>query len=260
LVLVTDAERPRKGIDASLLAYGSVVLSVGAMVIAIASTSGPALSPETRILPASVPTTGDVSRSSALTEQFKNVQSVTVQQETTIGQLRTMLERQRAEFAEFRTKAEAEVAKLKGYQEVLQMLFKDGRLGRKSVVKLDPTSREFQRVDTDTGFLLVSCKTAVPYLDGYKVMIQIGNPFLVTFTDFHVDAWWGRPQGQNEDYIKWRGDLQHKQFNCTQSLSAGRWNDVELILSPAEPEHVKHIEITIETPRLSLLAPDPTSR
>jgi hypothetical protein len=130
----------------------------------------------------------------------------------------------------------------------------------KSII-LDLSSKNFSRVDTGAGLFLVSCQDVVPYLDGYKLKLHIGNPLLMTANGLTVRARWGRPfpeRGGGElTYDHWHSQLRTKDFELVETIQPGRWNAVELILSQTEAREIGYVEVSLETKLVSLAAPVP---
>jgi len=61
-----------------------------------------------------------------------------------------------------------------------------------SSVSIDPASpKSFQRLDSAAGSFFVSLSDVVPFLDGYKVVLNVGNPLEVTYSGFTLDVKWG---------------------------------------------------------------------
>jgi len=142
------------------------------------------------------------------------------------------------------------------------------RLNRKWA-EVDTASHAFSTIDTEYGVLFVSCKDAQPYLDGYKLLLEVGNPSGASFGNSTIKTKWGpkhpvfpgtkeRP-AKAEDVIKyseavakWKQELREKDFPLTQHLAAGSWNPVEIVLSPAKAEDVGHLKLSIEPKTISL--------
>lgn len=149
---------------------------------------------------------------------------------------------------------------LEKFREGFRMLMDSGILsGRTKLVALDPASKAYGRLDTATGFFLVSCQDVQPYLDGYKVILHIGNPLGVRFVGFKITARWGpRYTGEDNDYesyAKWMGGLKARDFAFADVLEAGRWNEVELVLTQTTAQQVGYIQVSLDTNTVSLLVP-----
>lgn len=116
-----------------------------------------------------------------------------------------------------------------------------------------PSSKGYQRIDTNCGYFLVSLNEIKPYADGCKVILHVGNPSMVTYSGFILKAKWGKRFEKGEKFIDWVNSLKEKEEKFTQELSPGRWNKIELIVSPAKPEQVSYLKVSMETDVVSLL-------
>jgi hypothetical protein len=113
----------------------------------------------------------------------------------------------------------------------------------------------YQKLNIPTGFFLISIIDTKPYLDGYKVYLNIGNPFFITYGDIKCKVKWGikNENFKREKYIEWWQSLRKKEISFTQEIKPGSWNKVELILVPAKPEELGYIKLDIETDYISLI-------
>jgi hypothetical protein len=131
-------------------------------------------------------------------------------------------------------------------------------------VPLDPTEKGYGRINTISGFFLVSVRDVRPYLDGYRVSLEIGNPTTARYNGFKLKLTWEMPmpeQGEGESderYSKrveeWASKpAKEKEFAFTETLYPGSWNRITLVISPATAEELKQLEITsMQTDQLSL--------
>ncbi|MEW6408644.1 MAG: hypothetical protein AB1488_00830 [Nitrospirota bacterium] len=88
--------------------------------------------------------------------------------------------------------------------EMSDLKFKIEMLIRKSVV-LDPSSlKHYERIDTSSGFFLISLEDVTPYLDGYKLILSIGNPSSATYAGFTLRVKWGKRYYDSGEYLKWK--------------------------------------------------------
>ena len=109
-------------------------------------------------------------------------------------------------------------------------------------VILDATAQaRYQPIETGVGKLLVILRSAEPYLDGYKLIISFGNPYACELKGLEVTASVGTNKMQK--------------FSFPSAFKSGWWTDVELILSPARSEDLKHIELWADTDTVSLYVP-----
>lgn len=113
----------------------------------------------------------------------------------------------------------------------------------------------YQRIDTTGGTFLVSFQNAVPYVDGFKVTCNFGNPSSGTFNGFKLKAKWG-PRFDRKDkslnYAQWQASLREKELSLTDSLKAASWNPVSFVLSPAKPDAFGYLELSMDTDNVSL--------
>jgi len=137
--------------------------------------------------------------------------------------------------------------------------------------ELDPTAKGFTVVKADNGHFLVSCENVVPYGDGQKITMSIGNPYNMTFQGITLTARWGpRPpaippissgddSGAFHDWSvahrAWQDSLRKRRISLTDDLLPGHWNRVTMVLAPAKVEEVGFIGVSIETDRISLYKP-----
>ena len=71
----------------------------------------------------------------------------------------------------------------------------------------------FQRLDTELGPFLVSVEGIIPYLNGHKLSLNIGNPSMSEFNGFTLKAKWGetfKPKGE-VTYADWEESLKSKE-------------------------------------------------
>ena len=112
---------------------------------------------------------------------------------------------------------------------------------------LDVSVKGYQRIDTNCGFFLISIKEAKPYLDGYKIILNIGNPSTIVYSGFTLKVKWGKRFEKGEKYADWSKSLKEKEEKFTQELRPGVWNKIELVLSPAKPEQLGYLKISMKT-------------
>ena len=152
-------------------------------------------------------------------------------------------------------------------------------------VAIDPDSQAYQQLQTPFGVLLVCTKSVTPYLDGYKVKVQIGNPYNITFKGFKLEHWVvtsgkisfqeARDQGFKPPPLSTEGQLSHSGTDTvklslgppqrlphfskswaiedrTEILQPGSWNDVEFTVAPATSEDIRHLRMSIDLNEVNL--------
>lgn len=127
-------------------------------------------------------------------------------------------------------------------------------------VTLDPTSLDkYERLDIKNGFLLVSLRSVEPYLNGIKAVVDVGNPLTASFNGFKISTKWGKPFDYKnwtpERYSEWQATLQSRDQSFTETLNAGSWTPVQLLLPNTPPAQFGYLEVSFETNNISLKRP-----
>jgi hypothetical protein len=117
---------------------------------------------------------------------------------------------------------------------------------------LDLASKNYQRLDTDMGSFMVAAESVEPYLDGYKVVLSIGNPMLATFNGFKLRVEWATSITKAADYETWEKTRQQKEISFTEPLQPGRWNQVELLLPSTKPDQLGYFNLSLDISTISL--------
>jgi len=142
-----------------------------------------------------------------------------------------------------------EVDDLKSRVDGLSLNFRFSQ-NRNHTVLLDPAEKGYQRIDSEDGFFLLSTKDVAPYLDGYRLLVEVGNPTTIRYVGFKIKVRWGPTQldfGDNDKTMK-RRELA---FPATQY--PGSWTIVTIPISPATSEEAHNVVIeAIETNTVSL--------
>jgi hypothetical protein len=132
-----------------------------------------------------------------------------------------------------------------------------GKQNRQDYISLNLAEHTFQRVDTDTGFFLISVAEAVPYLNGYKLNLNIGNPSYASYSGAKVKVKWGKtydaPKYTDKSFDEWQKSIQEKEITLTNVLDAGSWNTVEIILIPATTEQLGFVTLSMSTDTVRLI-------
>jgi hypothetical protein len=134
-------------------------------------------------------------------------------------------------------------------------------LGQYKSAVLDPGERGFSRLDTSLGSFVVSLQDVTPYADGVRVRLNVGNltTAMVKGGTFRVK--WGprKPPLRGEDYAlrysEWTKALREKSIEFQDDLRSGAWNSVTLSLVGLPPAQFGYLELSMETPTISLLQP-----
>jgi len=114
---------------------------------------------------------------------------------------------------------------------------------------VDPNSKGYSLLDSDLTRLLVVTENVEPYLDGYKIHLQIGNPCAADFTGFDLI---GYTYKTNDIF----GTMHTFTNNMTDVLKSKCWNRIDFILAPASAEELRNLALRVQTKTLSLVLPD----
>jgi hypothetical protein len=91
----------------------------------------------------------------------------------------------------------------------------------------------------------------VPYLNGYKIVLKIGNPLSVSYSGFTAKIKWAKKYDYNqyaaESYDAWQKSVQEKEVSFTDDLERGTWNKIELIVTPATAEQLGYVNLSLST-------------
>lgn len=128
---------------------------------------------------------------------------------------------------------------------------------RHDSITLNLTEHTFQRLDTDTGFFLISVEEVVPYLNGYKLRLKIGNPSSADYAGPKITVKWNKQYPYDKytqaSFEEWQKAGQEKDASLTDILASGSWNKVEVIIAPATVEQLGFVTLTMSTDTVRLL-------
>jgi len=132
----------------------------------------------------------------------------------------------------------------------------DQKQDTSKAIQLDPSTHGFQRLDSDNGSFLVSVKDASPYLNGYRLKLNIGNPSNATFSNVTIKVRWARAYNWNSftssSYKQWQSSVHEKEITLTSDLQPGSWNAVDIDLVPASADELGYLELSMSSPSVIL--------
>jgi hypothetical protein len=104
---------------------------------------------------------------------------------------------------------------------------------------------------------LISVKDAAPYLNGYKLHLNIGNPLSASYSGVKVKVRWARAYDFTKyteaSFDDWQKSVQEKATSLVDVLAAGTWNNVEVILAPATTEQLEFVTLSMSTDTVRLI-------
>jgi hypothetical protein len=83
-----------------------------------------------------------------------------------------------------------------------------------------PTSEGFQRIDTTLGSFAVSIKDVVPYGDGTKLTVKVGNPMAASFDGVKLQIEYQRKVSPGSHFAP---DPLTREHQILQQVQAGSW-------------------------------------
>lgn len=114
-----------------------------------------------------------------------------------------------------------------------------------------PGDKGFVRIDSEIGSFFVSMTDIVPYANGYKASFNIGNPNQALYTNPILRVKWG-PAFGNSEAVKAGAKERSNQITILSNLKPGTWNRVSVIMAPAEKNEIESIQVSLETPTVSM--------
>jgi len=106
-----------------------------------------------------------------------------------------------------------------------------------------------EALKTPVGNLLFSTKKVEPYLDGYKITVQIGNPTTADISDFDLIL------TTYNSVTNIFETLHSVTNNIVTGLKSGRWNYVDFVMAPATVAEVRNATVSIKAKTFSLRSP-----
>lgn len=132
----------------------------------------------------------------------------------------------------------------------------DSHMSSAAVISTEQQTYALAR--TEFGPFAVVCKAVSPYLDGYKVKLIIGNMTSANFSGAKFNISWGVPipnwesKTFLEDFEKYQKSQKQKEFEVTNEFPGGTYTEIELSLTPANPDEIKNVSVGLSVKTISL--------
>lgn len=121
---------------------------------------------------------------------------------------------------------------------------------------VDMTEHAFSLVQTRFLPLLILPVNATPYLDGYRITLDIGNPYKASMNGLTINANWELPQTNNtisfDDATK--APVKRREFDRADVLASGQWTRVTLDIAPASAEEIRCLRMQLDINSVGLAA------
>lgn len=123
--------------------------------------------------------------------------------------------------------------------------------------------KEFYTINIGSGVLFVSIKEAKPYLNGYRLSLEIGNPNFATYINPEINLSWNisfhqhwknqseamEKQKNTKEKIQiplWEDTLQKKSYCSLKRFLPGIWNEVEIDIPNVTLDQLECCELSIK--------------
>ena len=119
---------------------------------------------------------------------------------------------------------------------------------RNNRVILNPKSKAFQTIQTNSGNFLISINRTESIDGGIRVHFNIGNPHYADFRDFKLKLFWGQTfEASNaKSFDEWQNSLLGAEFKFDGLLKKGMWNHVTVDIVPVKYYQIEHMECEME--------------
>ena len=114
---------------------------------------------------------------------------------------------------------------------------------RYNTAVISPETSGYAILHTPLATILVSTKSVTPYLDGYKIKLELGNLACCDFSGFELHSF--TDSHTNDTLFPITNVM-------TSVLKAASWTPVEFILAPSTPDQVRNTHIAITLNQISL--------
>src|SRR5436190_14517820 len=125
-------------------------------------------------------------------------------------------------------------------------------------VTLDFSEKSFGSIYTSVGQLFIGTVDAQPYLDGYKLALNIGNPTTAQFEGITLHVTWGPKDLKGETPEERAASYKSTTVRVNEPLLPGKWNRVEINAVPAKPEAVRNVHVMVEV--ISVVLNNPSTK
>lgn len=123
--------------------------------------------------------------------------------------------------------------------------------------------KDFYTINTGSGMLFISIKEVKPYLNGYRLSLEIGNPNFVTYINPEINLSWNisfQQHWKNQSEAKekqkttkekiqipfWKDTLQEKSYCALKRFLPGIWNEIEIDIPNVTLDQLEYCELSIK--------------
>jgi hypothetical protein len=158
-----------------------------------------------------------------------------------ISEMRKELEFLRGEVKKYDSWFEGRDSLAQFYREKVDSVIKQS-------VTLDPSEKGYGIITTNSGHFFVSLDNVEPFLDGYRIVLRIGNPYAITFRDVRINAAWNKKFPSDiSKYNEWAQTRRTQEFSESTELKPASWTTFRLALTETKPDQLGYLEIKLST-------------
>lgn len=122
---------------------------------------------------------------------------------------------------------------------------------RNSAASINTEEETYSVANSTLGPFLIVCKSVTPYLDGYRILLNVGNTTNVTFRGLKISLDWSEAVPPKGDYLAyWKA--RQKDVDVTQTFHPGTYTAVNVTIGPATAGELKALTVSVEPNQLSL--------
>lgn len=118
---------------------------------------------------------------------------------------------------------------------------------------IDVASKGYSLVRNAHGVFPVSSKQVTPYLDGFKIVISVGNPTLFTFSGVNLKADWSVGCYRKADGGFEKCSKLVKDFSLTNELKPGVYTDLEIIIPGVAASDLEGLSVSLTFDQIRLM-------
>ena len=127
------------------------------------------------------------------------------------------------------------------------------------IAVLNPVNKMFTKIETNSGMFLISVKKMEKVDNGYRLVLEIGNPNAATYSGVKLRLHWGKkwdPTFVHPSYDEWRGSLKGAEYSYPGALESGQWTQISVDVVPAEnTSQIERLECEMDVETVKLQEP-----
>lgn len=150
------------------------------------------------------------------------------------GQM-TALEKRVADLETRAEELKASVSQLES-----NMTLNDIRRNMDDEAYLTPGAEGYSTIQTDLGRMTLSLDNVQPYANGTRVTLRFGNLTSATVNGAKANVEWG---SVNERGLPIYGSTKSRQVSFSESLRAGAWTSVQVVLEGVPPTELGFVQV-----------------